>query len=96
MVLFFVTKKLTNELFPLFRPQEKYENFLAEKDSEIEMLKDHIEVLLDEQETFNKSHHTEGTCSPVEFLTFHSMVDFQKHYFVLYKLATSVLFSCYH
>ena len=29
-------------------------------------------------------------------LTFHSMVDFQKHYFVLYKLATSVLFSCYH
>ena len=25
------------------------------------MLKDHIEVLLDEQETFNKSHHTEGT-----------------------------------
>lgn len=40
--------------------KEKYENFLAEKDSEIEMLKDHIEVLLDEQETFNKSHHTEG------------------------------------
>ena len=65
--MFFVTKKLTIELFPLFCPQEKYENFLAEKDSEIEMLKDHIEVLLDEQETFNKSHHTEGTCGIFDF-----------------------------
>ena len=70
MRFFFVTKILTNELFPLFCPQEKYENVLAEKDSEIEMLKDHIEVLLDEQETFNKSHHTEGTCSPLELLIF--------------------------
>ena len=27
---------------------------------EIELLKDHIEVLLDEQETVNKSHQAEG------------------------------------
>ncbi|XP_068703611.1 liprin-beta-1-like isoform X2 [Montipora foliosa] len=46
--------------FDLEGNKEYYENLLAEKDSEIEMLKDHIEVLLDEQETFNKSHHTEG------------------------------------
>lgn len=44
----------------MFILQEKYESMLAEKDSEIEMLKDHIEVLLDEQETLNRSHHTEG------------------------------------
>lgn len=44
----------------LYILQERYENLLAEKDMEIEMLKDHIEVLLDEQETLNRPDHTEG------------------------------------
>ena len=44
----------------LFISQERYETLLAEKDIEIEMLKDHIEVLLDEQETVNRSHQAEG------------------------------------
>ena len=40
--------------------QENHKAILAEKEMEIEMLKDHIEVLLDEQETANRSHQTEG------------------------------------
>lgn len=41
--------------------QENHEAILAEKEMEIEMLKDHIEVLLDEQEMANRSHQTEGS-----------------------------------
>lgn len=40
--------------------QEDHNALLAEKEMEIEMLKDHIEVLLDEQEIANRSHHIEG------------------------------------
>lgn len=40
--------------------QENHEAVLAEKEMEIEMLKDHIEVLLDEQEMANRAHQTEG------------------------------------
>ncbi|KAL9972844.1 hypothetical protein ACROYT_G019225 [Oculina patagonica] len=40
--------------------KENHETLLAEKEMEIEMLKDHIEVLLDEQEMANRSHQTEG------------------------------------
>lgn len=41
--------------------QENHEAILAEKEMEIEMLKDHIEVLLDEQEMANRSHQIEGS-----------------------------------
>ncbi|KAJ7379553.1 Sterile alpha motif [Desmophyllum pertusum] len=40
--------------------KENHETLLAEKVMEIEMLKDHIEVLLDEQESANRSHQPEG------------------------------------
>ena len=40
--------------------QENHGAILAEKEMEIEMLKDHIEVLLDEQEMANRSHQTES------------------------------------
>ena len=48
------------DTYLLYILQERYENLLAEKDMEIEMLKDHIEVLLDEQETLSGPDHTEG------------------------------------
>ena len=48
------------DTYLLYILQERYESLLAEKDMEIEMLKDHIEVLLDEQETLNRPDHTEG------------------------------------
>lgn len=48
------------DTYLLYILQERYESLLAEKDMEIEMLKDHIEVLLDEQETLNGPDHTEG------------------------------------
>ena len=47
-------------LFIVLIAQENHEAILTEKEMEIEMLKDHIEVLLDEQEMANKSHQTEG------------------------------------
>lgn len=44
-----------------FSFQQSSEVLLAEKDMEIEMLKDHIEVLLDEQESLQKAQQTEGS-----------------------------------
>lgn len=51
---------ITTLFYYLLIAQENHEAILAEKDTEIELLKDHIEVLLDEQETANRSHQTEG------------------------------------
>ena len=52
--------KTTVQFFVVSTAQENHEALLAEKEMEIEMLKDHIEVLLDEQEMANRSHQTEG------------------------------------
>lgn len=61
------------ELILIFK--EDQEALLAEKEMEIEMLKDHIEVLLDEQEIASRSHHSEGNIWN-EFISSYIKVNF--------------------